>query len=210
VGETIVAIRNLLQEDSMNIDNEFPDEELITYLVSIYESITVSLAKASIIWLIGHHHSHHSKALDAVRISLKSFKAQDSFVKKQILLTIAVLYVQINSELEETDSKAVFIRLAYKYSNDMARLDMDYDVRDQSRFIESVLKVSNRAERRILAILTQYCHFQQFKEKKQASLYGIGTMSHFFDQKLLGYKAVPEWAREVTGTEQRKKIVLLY
>lgn len=134
----MITIRRLVQEKSS--ESAISHEQLITYLVSIYDTITVPLARASILWLIGHHHATFKYAADALRISLKTYTEQDSFVKSQIITVAALLHIR-HSLLENSKQKD-FVISAYEYVMKLAKFDLDYDVRDEARLLEFMVSRS--------------------------------------------------------------------
>ena len=154
VGEVIVSIRMLLQENKLK-STSVSHEHLIAYLVSIYAKISAPLAKASILWLIGHH-PRFKYASDALRIAMKTFAKEESIVKKQILTVSLLIYLQNSNSANE--KMAQFGKLAMEYCLKLAKFDRDYDVRDHGRIVEglSILAYtrSNYAER-MIKILTQ-------------------------------------------------------
>ena len=154
VGEVIVSIRMLLQENKLK-STSVSHEHLIAYLVSIYAKISAPLAKASILWLIGHH-PRFKYASDALRIAMKTFAKEESIVKKQILTVSLLIYLQNSNSANE--KMAQFGKLAMEYCLKLAKFDRDYDVRDHGRIVEGLSILANTRSNyveRMIKILTQ-------------------------------------------------------
>ncbi|KAJ3277079.1 AP-3 complex subunit beta-1 [Terramyces sp. JEL0728] len=206
VGETIITIRCLLQSKVDISDENISTERLIGYLLLKYDHISVPLARASILWLIGKHASNFAHAPDALRISLNSFKTQDSNVKSQIIVLSTLLYLQNTIDPEQYQTKTSdFIRLAYEYCFKMGRVDTDYDIRDQTRWIENTLKsvASDTSKyKRFAEILTQLPP-KPTPTPAHESSFVIGTLSQYFDTEFEGYRSLPEWSTEILNTPER-------
>jgi vesicle coat complex subunit len=162
VGESIITIRYLLSTKHEN-DIKISHQKLLTYLASIYESITVPMARASILWLIGHHLDSFYHAPDALRIALKSFSIETPFVKKQILTlsTLLLLHVTIQAKGEQTKERynqeiSGFLSTCFGLSIRLAKLDLNFDVRDQARFLEACMtELETGSEEVFFQLLTQ-------------------------------------------------------
>ncbi|KAF9351167.1 AP-3 complex subunit beta-2 [Mortierella sp. NVP85] len=127
VAESVVAIRRLLQQrpgDSV---------VMITQLTKGLDDITESLARANIFWLVGQHCAELPKiAPDVLRRAAKSFSSESEYSKLQILTLGGKLVA-----LEGTTSKT--INLMFQYILNMARYDLDYNVRDRARFLKALV-----------------------------------------------------------------------
>jgi AP-3 complex subunit beta len=197
VGEVVIAIRRLIQEKSTDGVSK---EQLIAYLVSIYESITVPLARASILWLVSHHKSL-THAPDCLRIALKTFKSQDSFVKIEIIILATLLYLQ--------NPCHVFLSKAYPYTMKLASYDIDFDVRDHMRLLDGLVsKCSDNPvyTERLIKNLTQAPLFTDVL-RMVPSEYRTGSLSQFFGEKIVGYIPLPDWSTEISGGNERNTTV---
>ncbi|KAI1320022.1 AP-3 complex subunit beta-2 [Mortierella claussenii] len=127
VAESVVAIRRLLQQRSGN------SVAMITQLTKALDDITESLARANIFWLVGQHCSQlPTVAPDVLRKAAKSFCSESETSKLQILTLGGKLVAQ-----EGTSSKT--INLLFQYVLNMARYDLDYNVRDRARFLRALV-----------------------------------------------------------------------
>ncbi|KAF9979866.1 AP-3 complex subunit beta-2 [Mortierella antarctica] len=127
VAESVVAIRRLLQQrpgDSV---------VMITQLTKALDEITEPLARANIFWLVGQYCSQlQTVAPDVLRKAAKSFCSESESSKLQILTLGGKLVAQ-----EGTLSRT--INLLFQYVLNMARYDLDYNVRDRARFLRALV-----------------------------------------------------------------------
>ncbi|KAJ3325988.1 AP-3 complex subunit beta-1 [Boothiomyces sp. JEL0866] len=206
VGEAIITIRCLLQSKVDISDESISTERLIGYLVLKYDSINVPLARASILWLIGKHVATFVHGPDALRISLKSFKLQDSIVKYQIILLSALLALQKIIAPDSFNLKTSnFLQKAREFCFQMGAVDTDYDIRDQVRWLENSLKLvsSDVAKcKRFSDILTQLPP-KPSTVPLQETTFTIGTLSQYFDIELQGYRRLPEWSDIILNASER-------
>ncbi|KAF9199895.1 AP-3 complex subunit beta-2, partial [Haplosporangium sp. Z 27] len=122
-AQSVVAIRRLLQQRPG--DCIF----MITQLTKALDEITESLARANIFWLVGQYCNQlPTIAPDVLRRAAKSFCNESENSKLQILTLGGKLVAQ-----EGISSKT--IDLLFQYVLNMARYDLDYNVRDRARFL---------------------------------------------------------------------------
>ncbi|KAF9348601.1 AP-3 complex subunit beta-2 [Mortierella sp. AD094] len=122
-AQSVVAIRRLLQQRPGDC------VYMITQLTKALDEITESLARANIFWLVGQYCSQlPTVAPDVLRKAAKSFCSESEGSKLQILTLSGKLVAQ-----EGTSSKT--INLLFQYVLNMARYDLDYNVRDRARFL---------------------------------------------------------------------------
>ena len=154
VGEIIVSIRRLLQEAKLK--TSVSNDSLICYLVKIYQKIKSPLAKASILWLIGHHPTFKYTS-DALRIALKTFCQEESIVKKQIFTVALLINVQNQSN---------FSKLALEYCLKLGKFDLDYDVRDHARIIQGLYNISVKDPKSTTTLMASLTKNGVFKDEQ--------------------------------------------
>ena len=99
-------------------------------MAQLVDTISVPMARASILWLIGEYCDRVPKlAPDVLRKMAKIFIDEQNIVKLQILNLAAKLYI--------TNAKQT--RLLTQYVLNLAKYDLSYDIRDRSRFIRALL-----------------------------------------------------------------------
>jgi hypothetical protein len=156
VSQTVISIRQLFLNDT-NITPEESFRDMLHSFVNTYQSLKSSVAKASILWLVGHHHQQFPGALDIVRIALQSFAEESRMVKFQLLKSISILYLAKYNDEDLSEYKRNFLKEALNYAFDMAKLDSDYDVRDCYRFFYSLVETLDEQKRkRLLEIFSKY------------------------------------------------------
>ncbi|KAF9390500.1 AP-3 complex subunit beta-2 [Podila verticillata] len=122
VAESVVAIRRLLQQR--------PNESvvMITQLTKALDEITEPLARANIFWLVGQYCSQLlTVAPDVLR------KAAKTFCSELQILTLGGKLIAQEGKLSKT------INLLFQYILNMARYDLNYDVRDRARFLRALI-----------------------------------------------------------------------
>ena len=94
------------------------------------DKLTVPMARASILWLIGEYSDRVSKqAPDVLRKMAKTFCDEENVVKLQILNLAVKLYI--------TNPKQV--ALLVQYVLNLAKYDQNYDIRDRGRFLRALI-----------------------------------------------------------------------
>ncbi|KAF6721735.1 AP-3 complex subunit beta-1 [Oryzias melastigma] len=141
VAESVVVIKKLLQTQPTQ------HSEIIKHMAKLFDNITVPMARASILWLMGEYCDRVPKiAPDVLRKMAKSFTAEEDIVKLQTVNLAAKLYL--------TNSKQT--KLLNQYILNLGRYDQNYDIRDRTRFIRQLIVPSeksgalNKYARRIL------------------------------------------------------------
>lgn len=95
-------------------------------MAKMIDDVTVPMARASILWLIGEYSERIPKiAPDVLRKLAKSFCDEEDIVKLQTL-NLAVKLAVINSKN---------ITLLVQYVLNLAKYDQNYDIRDRARFL---------------------------------------------------------------------------
>uniref|UniRef100_A0A7N6AA06 AP-3 complex subunit beta n=1 Tax=Anabas testudineus TaxID=64144 RepID=A0A7N6AA06_ANATE len=182
VAESVVVIKKLLQTQ--------PSEhsEIIKHMAKIFDNITVAMARASILWLMGEYCERVPKiAPDVLRKMAKTFTAEEDIVKLQIVNLAAKLYL--------TNSKQT--KLLTQYILNLGKYDQNYDIRDRTRFIRQLIVPSEKsgslnkyARRILLASKPAPVLESAFKDRDR---YQLGTLSHSLNTKVGGYQELSDW-----------------
>uniref|UniRef100_A0A0K8S2E4 AP-3 complex subunit beta n=1 Tax=Crotalus horridus TaxID=35024 RepID=A0A0K8S2E4_CROHD len=182
VAESIVVIKKLLQTQSAH------HGEIIKRMARLLDSITVPVARASILWLTGEYCERVPKiAPDVLRKMAKSFTVEDDLVKLQILNLGAKLYL--------TNSKQT--KLLTQYILNLGKYDQSYDIRDRTRFIRQLIVPNDKS-----GALNKYAK-KIFLVQKPAPLlespfkdrehFQLGTLSYSLNMKASGYLELSNW-----------------
>ncbi|NXO04770.1 AP3B1 protein, partial [Rhinopomastus cyanomelas] len=182
VAESVVVIKKLLQTQPAR------HGEIIKHMAKLLDNITVPVARASILWLIGEYCERVPKiAPDVLRKTAKSFTNEDDLVKLQILNLGAKLYL--------TNSKQT--KLLTQYVLNLGKYDQSYDIRDRTRFIRQLIVPNEKS-----GALNKYAK-KIFLAQKPAPLlespfkdrdhFQLGTLSHTLNTRATGYLELCDW-----------------
>ncbi|XP_074851552.1 AP-3 complex subunit beta-1 isoform X2 [Carettochelys insculpta] len=182
VAESVVVIKKLLQTQPAH------HGEIIKHMAKLLDTITVPVARASILWLIGEYCERVPKiAPDILRKMAKSFTNEDDLVKLQILNLGAKLYL--------TNSKQT--KLLTQYILNLGKYDQSYDIRDRTRFIRQLIvpneksgALSKYAKKIFLAQKPAPLLESPFKDRDR---FQLGTLSHTLNTKATGYLELSDW-----------------
>lgn len=182
VAESVVVIKKLLQTQPSQ------RSEIIKHMAKLFDSITVPMARASILWLMGEYCERVPKiAPDVLRKMAKTFTAEEEIVKLQTVNLAAKLYL--------TNSKQT--KLLTQYILNLGKYDQNYDIRDRTRFIRQLIvpseqggALSKYARRILLAPKPAPVLESAFKDRDH---YQLGSLSHSLNIKAIGYQELSDW-----------------
>ncbi|XP_017348123.2 AP-3 complex subunit beta-1 isoform X2 [Ictalurus punctatus] len=182
VAESVVVIKKLLQTQPLQ------HSDIIKHMAALFDSITVPMARASILWLTGEYCEHVPKiSPDLLRKVAKSFTSEEDIVKIQAVNLAAKLYL--------TNSKQT--KLLVQYILNLGKYDQNYDIRDRTRFIRQLIVPNERsgalnkyARRILLAPKPAPVLQSAFKDRDR---FQLGTLSHTLNSKATGYLELSDW-----------------
>ncbi|XP_071322061.1 AP-3 complex subunit beta-1 isoform X1 [Trachinotus anak] len=182
VAESVVVIKKLLQTQPTQ------HSEIIKHMAKLFDNITVPMARASILWLMGEYCERVPKiAPDVLRKMAKTFTAEEDIVKLQTVNLAAKLYL-INSKQT---------KLLTQYILNLGKYDQNYDIRDRTRFIRQLIVPNEKsgalnkyARRILLAPKPAPVLESAFKDRDR---YQLGTLSHSLNIKATGYQELSDW-----------------
>ncbi|KAE8285345.1 AP-3 complex subunit beta-1 [Larimichthys crocea] len=183
VAESVVVIKKLLQTQPTQ------HSEIIKHMAKLFDNITVPMARASILWLMGEYCERVPKiAPDVLRKMAKTFTtAEEDIVKLQTVNLAAKLYL--------TNSKQT--KLLTQYILNLGKYDQNYDIRDRTRFIRQLIVPSEKsgalnkyARRILLAPKPAPVLESAFKDRDR---FQLGTLSHSLNIKASGYQELSDW-----------------
>ncbi|XP_072904332.1 AP-3 complex subunit beta-1 isoform X1 [Hemitrygon akajei] len=197
VAESVVVIKKLLQTQPSQ------HGEIIKHMAKLLDKITVSMARASILWLIGEYCEHVPKiAPDVLRKMAKGFMNEEEIVKLQILNLGAKLYL--------TNPKQT--KLLMQYILNVAKYDQNYDIRDRTRFIKQLIvpneksgALSKYAKKIFLVQKPAPVLESPFKDRDR---FQLSTLSHSLNTKADGYLELPDWPRTAPDPSVRNVEVI--
>ncbi|XP_051875520.1 AP-3 complex subunit beta-1 isoform X2 [Pristis pectinata] len=197
VAESVVVIKKLLQTQPSQ------HSEIIKHMAKLLDKITVSMARASILWLIGEYCEHVPKiAPDVLRKVAKGFINEKEIVKLQILNLGAKLYL--------TNPKQT--KLLMQYILNVAKYDQNYDIRDRTRFIKQLIvpneksgALSKYAKKIFLVQKPAPVLESPFKDRDR---FQLSTLSHSLNTKANGYLELPDWPQTAPDPSVRNVEVI--
>ncbi|XP_015244533.1 PREDICTED: AP-3 complex subunit beta-1 [Cyprinodon variegatus] len=182
VAESVVVIKKLLQTQPTQ------HGDIIKHMAKLFDNITVPMARASILWLMGEYCERVPKiAPDVLRKMAKTFTSEEDIVKLQTVNLAAKLYL--------TNSKQT--KLLTQYILNLGKYDQNYDIRDRTRFIRQLIVPNEKsgalnkyARRILLASKPAPVLESAFKDRDR---YQLGTLSHSLNIKASGYQELSDW-----------------
>ncbi|KAF7726132.1 AP-3 complex subunit beta-2 [Apophysomyces ossiformis] len=192
VAESVLVLTRLLQ---------VPSEEKARSVISLaklLETIKVPMARANIIWLIGQHAESLPKVgPDALRQAVKNFTNENRATKLQIL-TLSAKLVCLNPSHPTLDQ-------LNQYVLNLARYDLNYDVRDRARFLRVLTLPTNDQQKPGVETLKQQLKQILISDKEPPATETvtqydtectIGSLSMLANQPLPGYEQLPDFPEE--------------
>ncbi|KAM4720362.1 AP-3 complex subunit beta-1 isoform 2-T2 [Anableps anableps] len=182
VAESVVVIKKLLQTQPSQ------HSDIIKHMAKLFDNITVPMARASILWLMGEYCERVPKiAPDVLRKMAKTFTSEEDIVKLQTVNLAAKLYL--------TNSKQT--KLLTQYILNLGKYDQNYDIRDRTRFIRQLIVPNDKsgalnkyARRILLASKPAPVLESAFKDRDR---FQLGTLSHSLNIKTTGYQELSDW-----------------
>lgn len=179
VAESVVVIKKLLQTQPTQ------HADIISHMARLMDGMTVPMARASILWLLGEYAQHVPKiAPDVLRKVAKTFVDEEDIVKLQALNLAAKLYL--------TNPKQT--KLIAQYVFNLAKYDHNYDIRDRVRFLRQLVMgdsiISMHSAKFLLASKPAPILQSKFENRDQ---YQMGSLSQFINARASEYKELPEF-----------------
>jgi len=193
VAESVVVIKQLLQLPTTELSN---NDEVVKQLTRLFTKVENPKAKAAIIWVVGEYLDKVGQyAPDILRLLAKDFINLDDTVKLQVLNLSAKLMVK-NPEQTALISQYIF---------NLAKYDMNYDLRDRGRLLRHLL--FNQANVPILSSKMKDLFITTKPSPVPPSYdmrFMVGSLAQTVGQTTPCYNALPEWPDEVQNSELRK------
>lgn len=194
VAESVLEIKKLLQSQQ----EEHTD--IISQMVKLIDTIEVPSARAAVLWVVGEYCERIPLlAPDVLRKSAKSFCNETDQVKLQVL----------NLSVKLCLTNPGQTKLLTQYVLNLAKYDMNYDIRDRARYIRAFLfptsgsepsTVNKLAHKVFLATKPAPVYESKFKNRHE---YQLGSLSHFINAKATGYHDLPEFPSEAPDPSVR-------
>ena len=192
VGESVVVIKRLLQS------NPAKNGAIIKRMAKMSDKVSVSMAKASILWLIGEYSDQVKKlAPDVLRKMAKSFCDEEIGVKLQILNLAVKLFLTNQNK----------VAILVQYILNLAKYDQNYDIRDRARFLRALIynneKCPHLAKHLKKIILAPKPAPVLESAYKDSDHFQLGTLSHAIGARVNGYAELPDFPLEAPDSSVR-------
>ncbi|XP_064481144.1 AP-3 complex subunit beta-2-like [Ornithodoros turicata] len=179
VAESVVVIKKLLQTQPTQ------RTDIISHMARLMDGMTVPMARASILWLLGEYAQHVPKiAPDVLRKVAKTFVEEEDIVKLQALNLASKLYL--------TNPKQT--KLIAQYVFNLAKYDHNYDIRDRVRFLRQLVMgdsiISMHSTKFLLTSKPAPILQSKFENRDQ---YQMGSLSQFISARASEYRDLPEF-----------------
>eukprot|EP00124_Ichthyophonus_hoferi_P004040 Ihof_evm1s401 gene=Ihof_evmTU1s401 len=183
VGSSIVVIKRLLQIQ--------PDDSkaVVRRLARMFlkNKISVPLARASVLWLIGENTNHVSRlASDILRVSAQTFAQALDIEKVQIM--------NLGAKLVLTNARRTLKLMDYILT--LAKYDVNYDIRDKGRMLRVLLfsETSPLLKEKALELLTSSKPVPKWVDPNLSrGVYTLGSLSHVLNTSLVGYQPLSDF-----------------
>ncbi|XP_074596275.1 uncharacterized protein LOC141851429 [Brevipalpus obovatus] len=191
---------------------------IIKQVVRLIDKIETPNARAAILWILAEFCDRNEKSLlaspDVLRIIATSFCTESNLVKLQAMNLASKLYfmsiVKECSLFDENEKNRIKILVNYVFN--LAKYDVNYDVRDRGRFLKQLLSKCDNEEGVKLTsrILMSPKTCQQPGTDGDSYIdftpkFRIGTLSHFLDKKVNGYEELTDFPETQPDTSVRQK-----
>ncbi|KAI6655328.1 AP-3 complex subunit beta-2-like [Oopsacas minuta] len=194
-GESVIVIQRLLHLGPGQ------NEDVIIRLSKMLDKTENSNARASIIWIIGEHcHRIPLIAPDVLRKAAKMFLYETDPVKHQTL-NLAAKLVCLNSKQT---------RVLCQYVFSLGRFDQSYDIRDKSRLLRNILfppgdNIIHKYSKKLIISHKPAPQLRSpYKDREQ---WQLGSLSHFLNIKVVGYKLLPDFPHKAPKSTVRDVFV---
>lgn len=208
IGESVVVLRQLLQQSSGTETSSVVLHQLTRMLVG-EQPVEEALARTSIVWLVGEFHDILSKiAPDILRLLAVGFTNEVTETKMQIMN----FAIKLSLRLPDDGN----VQSLMTYVLEMARYDLDTDLRDRSRFMTALMGLapSNDNESARGAVVVDEEALEEFSEHAMGIMlapklppvtllgtvdveglpnFNLGSLSSLMGHYIAGYQPLSGW-----------------
>eukprot|EP01132_Coremiostelium_polycephalum_P011829 gene11829-14469_t len=188
VAESVIVLKRLLQTNAENPKSNIKYQSIILHLAKLLETLQVPAARSAIIWVIGEYCTKVPLvAPDVLRKLAKSFSDEDTVVKLQTITLGSKLYFHNPDQT----------KLIFQYILNQAKFDLNYDVRDTSRMLRSLLITNENAP--TLASNSKEFFINKKPTPTEISIsqdrqrFILGSLSHIVNHSAMGYQTLPDF-----------------
>jgi len=218
-AESIVVIKRLLQmnanKDTSGAATEGQDQDhsdrrdvgIIKQLARMLmdNSVTIPQARAAIIWLVGEYNDKiRERAPDVLRCLAKSFLDEADITKLQILTLGAKLVLATDPEPPQPRLLEIL-----RYVLQLAKYDVNYDIRDRARLIRHLLlaegdAATNEVRKNAKKLFLSEKPVPAFESVTDLCTgFLLGTLSHVIHDTAPGYRPLEDFPEEAPDPTTR-------
>jgi len=165
------------------------------------ESMNLPKARASIIWIVGEYCEQiPTYAPDVLRVLASSFKVEDKVVKQQILT--------LGNKLVLRNPSDQTLSMLFQYVCNMAKFDMNYDLRDRARVFRTIL-IADKAptlKQHALQLLCCEKPAPEAATSREGDIFVLNSLSHVVNHTAIGYQVLKDWPTEVPDPSVRNQV----
>lgn len=221
IRECVLALRLMTQHAMRNGSDTAIDLMRRLFRLLVTEiGIEDAEARAAIVWLAGEYQIYFSDLVpDVLRLLAVTFSDEAVVTRMQILNFAVKLSLVRNDEADDEDQK---IQDLMTYVLEMARYDMDTDLRDRSRYFTALLGLAPNNESAVIdedaleelanrahAIL---CTNKPPSRVRDGNAFTLGSLSSVMQHCVSGYVPLCDWpeiqpdptVRDTTGDIEYK------
>ena len=179
IADTVVVIRQLLQT------NPSSHQHIVRDLAAMLFHIDSEQARACIIWILGEFRSFESIQQivpDALRLLVRTFAEEESCIVKTQILTLAVKLSLSNPN----------VGVLLDYLLELCKYDVDYDLRDRARFIQSIYNTTSDPEH-LVKVLASAKPPPLLASTTMRPRFTLGSLSNVVNHAVAGYRDLPDW-----------------
>jgi hypothetical protein len=207
VEQTVIVLRQLIQQNPTSEISARILHQLAKLLIAD-KGIDEAKARASIIWLVGEYHDMMPKVTpDILRILAAGFVDESNEAKAQIVN----MAIKLSLRLPDNEN----VQNLMTYVLEMARYDLDTDLRDRSRFMtammglaptgdqaeasenkvdeEALEELSERANGIILAAKLPPVTLLGSVDVEGLPNFNLGSLSSLVGHYASGYEPIAQW-----------------
>eukprot|EP01043_Picozoa_sp_COSAG02_P029614 COSAG02_NODE_1852_length_10661_cov_3.072429_7_plen_617_part_00 len=212
VAEAVLALRNMLMgpasassgfgSDDANSAVQSAVRTAARLLHHTERPITNPTARGSVVWMVGEFAAWLPELVpDVLRRLAKSFVEENTVVKLQILTLAAKLICAHSSSMPQLAQDKC--RVVADYLFQLAACDVESDVRDRTRTLDSFVKSSHSASKQHAGLLMRLKPAPARSSTFEQTDYTLGSLSYLVRHEADGFQRLSPFAQEASDSSLR-------
>ena len=205
VSQAVVVIRRLVEADPAQIG-------IVKRVLLLLDELSSPSARAALVWIASHFIEDIKEAAPELLRKLAR-----RFVDEKPPVKIQIVHLALRVRGQSFASAPSGVHELVKYVVDMARFDLDVDIRDRARMFASAVSQENGEEQLAWfawkrggvggALDTGESKGALHSLKNAEEGFHIGSMAQLLGRPARGFKPLPEWAEEPIDARLRSVTV---